>query len=244
MNRPALVALGDSLSCGEGVGVRVPQERTWVALLAGALDARLVPLARPGATVHDVAGRQVAAAPPGEVATVLVGLNDITRAGWSPEAFADALFRVVTRLRAGSVLLGRVHDPTRLLPLPRRVRAGIATRVAQVNAAVDACARADTRVRIVDVGAVPDLALRRSWAADRLHPELAGHWALAAAAAGVAAAAGHRVAGLPPAPAPVPPPTLAAEARWLAAHGLPWLARHGGRTALVPRPRRRVIHAG
>ena len=67
-----VVALGDSLTCGEGVGVRVRPEDTWVALLARALPAgRLVRLAVPGARVADVRCGQLPLVPGGvDVATL------------------------------------------------------------------------------------------------------------------------------------------------------------------------------
>ena len=41
-----VIALGDSITCGEGVGVRVHLAHTWAAVLAHALGAELDLLAQ------------------------------------------------------------------------------------------------------------------------------------------------------------------------------------------------------
>jgi hypothetical protein len=50
-----IAALGDSTSCGEGVGLRVPSTGTWPARLAAATSGgELLPLSRPGARLQDL----------------------------------------------------------------------------------------------------------------------------------------------------------------------------------------------
>jgi lysophospholipase L1-like esterase len=226
-----LVALGDSTSCGEGVGLRLPAELTWPALLGGALPgSALLSLAAPGARLRDVLASQVqrAAAHAPHVVTLLVGLNDISRGGFDARSFAVDL-RAALALLAPSepvVLLGRLHDPTRLLPLPPALRRTVQERRAAVNAAVDAaCADGGGRVLALDLSQVAGLEARAAWEVDRLHPNRAGHALLAAAAAGVL-----RQHGLAVGPVPVPPtgraPGRLDEAGWLVRSGLPWLAGH------------------
>lgn len=98
-----VVALGDSLSCGEGVGIHVQPGQTWVALLADALPGgSLHQLSVAGARVRDVLNHQL----PGamgqrpDLATVLVGLNDIIRTGFHPDRFRADLAEIVMGLRA------------------------------------------------------------------------------------------------------------------------------------------------
>ncbi|WP_336033318.1 GDSL-type esterase/lipase family protein [Geodermatophilus sp. FMUSA9-8] len=224
-----IAALGDSTSCGEGVGVRVPVARTWPAVLAAAVPgARLTLLARAGARVRDVRAGQLAAAVAGapDVATVLAGLNDVARSDLDPAALADDLGAVVSGLRAAGavVVLGRLHDPGRVLPLPAGVRAAVRGRVGAVNAAVDAAA-ADPGVLVLDLAAVPSVTDRRAWDVDRLHPTAALHARIAAAAGALLTAAGLPVRV--PDPPPLPPtPGPARELAWAARHGLPWVAAH------------------
>ncbi|MDQ3475438.1 MAG: GDSL-type esterase/lipase family protein, partial [Actinomycetota bacterium] len=83
-----VVALGDSFSCGEGVGLDIRPEQTWTALLCDALPgARLVNLSRAGARVRDVRRHQlpVAVTVRPELVTIVVGLNDVIRSGLSAE---------------------------------------------------------------------------------------------------------------------------------------------------------------
>ena len=223
-----IAALGDSTSCGEGVGLRVPSGATWPARLTAATPgAELLPLAAPGARLRDLHAAQLptALASGAEVVTLLIGLNDISRAGFDRHAFAAELADVVVALRAtGAVLLlGRLHDATAVLPLPPGLRDAVRTRTAQVNQAVDACA--GERVHLLDLAAVPGLRMRRAWEVDRVHPNVAGHALIAQAAARVLRAAGCRIGPvrqprLPAAPGPVE------QAQWLLRHGLPWLGDH------------------
>lgn len=231
-----VVALGDSTSCGEGVGLRVPAQRTWPALLAAAVDGgALVPLAVAGSRVRDVRRHQLPAARAARpaVATLLVGLNDVSRGGFDARAVRADLRAVVrSLLRTGAaVLVGRLHDPCRHLPLPAPLAAHVRARVAAVNAAVDDAARLGAHV--LDLATVPALAERRAFAVDRLHPGPAAHAALAAAAADVLRAAGVPV-GVPAA-VPLPPraPGLVTTAWWGTRHGAPWLAAHA-RDVVLP----------
>ncbi|MGY1709669.1 SGNH/GDSL hydrolase family protein [Geodermatophilus sp. SYSU D00758] len=225
---PRVVALGDSTSCGEGVGLRVPRALTWPVRLAAALPgAELTCAAVPGARLRDVRAGQLApalAAHP-QVATVLAGLNDVSRGGLDPAAVEADLAAVVADLTGAgaTVVLGRLHDPTRSLPLPAAVRSAVLRRVAVVNAAVDRCARRPG-VLVLDLAAVPGVAVRRAWDVDRLHPTAELHGRIARAAALLLAGAGHRVDVPPAGPLPARAPGPVRELRWAARHGLPWLA--------------------
>lgn len=239
-----LAALGDSTSCGEGVGLSVDPARTWPARLAAALPGgELLPLAVAGARVRDVRAGQLARAVEARphLATLLIGLNDVSRVGFGEQRFADDLDACVQGLlRCGAtVLLGRLHDPTRHLPLPPALRREVQARVAAVNAVVDAVvdtARSDGGVLLLDLGGVPALQLRRAWAVDRVHPTPAAHGMLAAAAAQVLRSANLPVGVLHAEGLPDREPGAVEEAMWLARHGAPWLAAHA-REVLLPAAR-------
>lgn len=224
-----IVALGDSTSCGEGVGLGVPSCATWPARLAAATPGgELLPLAQPGARLRDVRIGQLPAAREtrADVCTLLIGLNDISRSGFAAPAFRHELVEVVEELRSGSrlVLLGRLHDPTALLPLPARLRRVLRERAAAVNRAVDTCLD-DDRVHPLDLAALPGLRMRRAWDVDRLHPNTAGHALIAEAAARTLRRAGLRFGPVRQQPLP-PSPRVLDEARWAVRHGLPWLSAH------------------
>lgn len=215
-----LLALGDSTSCGEGVGVRVPHEQTWPVLLADQLGLDAHVAARPGARARDLLA-QVAGCPPGRLATVLVGCNDVIRPTGVPldHDLGAALDAVSSRVE--QVVVMRLHDPTRLLPLAGPLRSVVVRRVCSVNAALDRVVRDRPGVVVVDLDRVVGLRHRSAWAVDRLHPSPHGHAVLATA---VARALGAAVSPPPP---PASAPGLVGEAVWLLRHGLPWVALRG-----------------
>jgi phosphatidylinositol alpha 1,6-mannosyltransferase len=223
-----IAALGDSISCGEGAGLRVPSGATWPARLAAATPGgELVPLAAPGARLVDVRRDQLepALASGAQVITLLIGLNDLSRGDFDGRRFAADLAGVTAALRdTGAVLLlCRLHDATGVLPLPARVRDLVRARTAAVNQAVDTCSGGP--VHLLDLAALPGLRMRRLWDVDRVHPNAAGHALIAEAAARALRRAGCRVGPIrrsahPPSPGPLQ------EARWVLRHGLPWLAAH------------------
>jgi lysophospholipase L1-like esterase len=226
--KPTLLALGDSISCGEGVGVHVDRARTWVGLLADALGADLDLLARSGCRVHDVRAQQlpVALARPASLASMLIGLNDVIRAGFDPAAVRDDLHAVVDGLRAAdtTVLLVRLHDPTALVPMPAWLKRQVVERVSIINDAVDSARRPG--VLVLDMARLPALRDRGGWAVDRLHPGPAGHLAMAVAGTALVGEYGFDVTAPLVLPAEVSRHTRRAEARWVVRHGAPYLARH------------------
>jgi len=229
-----MLALGDSISCGEGVGIHIDIAHTWVGLLADALGTELDLLARSGCRVADVRAEQlpVAVARPAPLAGLLVGLNDVIRAGFDPAAVRADLMSVVDGLRAAdmTVLLVRLHAPTALVPLPAPIRSRLIERVSVINNAIDS-ARAPGVV-ILDMAEVPALRYRGGWAVDRLHPGPAGHLAMAAAATALLSESGFPSCAPLVCPAVLPGHTKRAEVRWLIRHGAPYLIRHVPKMAL------------
>lgn len=223
-----VVALGDSTSCGEGVGLRVPARCTWPALLCAQLPGtEVTSVAVAGAGVRDVRAAQLplVLASDADLCTLLIGLNDVSRGGFERSAFAADLRAVVDGLRTTGalVLLATLHDPTAVLPLPSRLRAAVQERIAAANDAVLDCVGEE--VLLLDLAALTSLRQRRMWDVDRVHPNVAGHAAIAAAAADVLRTAGHRV-GAVPQPEGCRSNDAVREARWTLRHGLPWLGRH------------------
>lgn len=235
-----VVAVGDSLSCGEGVGIHVAPDQTWAAQLTASIPAAgLTQLSVAGARLCDVIDHQLpqALACRPDLATVLVGLNDIIRAGFGPDRFRADLIALVHALSAtgATVLVATLHDPgwTRPVPLTPRLRRHLGERVAIVNDAVRDAVRdlADGRIRLLDVARIGDLCHLGAWEVDRVHPSPAGHRLIAAAA--VQALHGTDLptpAPLPRHPMPLPAGRLA-RASWILTCGIPWLVQHGGRVA-------------
>ena len=222
-----IVALGDSLTCGRGVGVQVRTEETWVSLIAaGAPGGRLVQLAEPGARIRDVCVRQLPRVPAADVVTMLAGLNDIARAGFDAAQLREDMLTLLRQLtgRGTPVLIVRLHDPVEMLRLPKWLGAVVRQRVAAVNQAVDD-ARSWPGVMSLDLASIPALRLPGSWSTDRIHPSRAGHQAVAASAAAVLIEHGHCWRPLPQPEVPAGA-SVGATAWWALRYGMPYLASH------------------
>ena len=226
------VALGDSSTEGlddpDGAG----GYRGWADRLAEHLaavqpDLLYANLAVRGRLVRQVREEQLARALALEpdVATVFAGVNDVLRPRFDLAAVVDDLEHMYAALRGAgaTVLTITVPDPSRVMPVARR----LAPRIAAYNAAVrQAAERAG--VLLVDVGSSPVAGDPRLWSEDRLHANSLGHERIAA---GLAHALG--LPGADPGwaePLPVDPPrgrlaAAAAEARWVRTHLAPWLVR-------------------
>ncbi|GAC1445407.1 MAG: SGNH/GDSL hydrolase family protein [Mycobacteriales bacterium] len=223
-----LVALGDSFTCGQGVGVLIPPEQTWVARLASRFPrGTMICLASPGARLADVRARQLPMAPLADLVSVMAGLNDIARTGFDAERVRADLRSTVERLitRPVPVLLARLHDPSRPLSLPWPLCRLIRARVEQLNAAVDEVA-SHRSVIVLDLAAVPALRTAAGWAVDRVHPSVAGQAAIAEHAARQLRDRGWLLRDDPLAP-PARAATRVARAYWCLRHGLPYAVTHG-----------------
>jgi lysophospholipase L1-like esterase len=230
-----IAAFGDSFSCGEGVGTTLDPRWTWVSVLARSMGYDVTVYARPGTSTREVAAQVRAASKGAEIATLLVGLNDVVRADFEADRVRQVFARLVAELAAKhrTVLVARWHDPVGLrpvpVPMPAQLGARIAARMAQVNDAVSAAAALHGAL-VLDLAAIAELRDRAAWAVDRVHPSRYGQHAIAAAAGDVLREAGYDVR-LEPAQLPNPIRRID-EARWLVAHGAPWLVKRLRRVAL------------
>lgn len=221
----SVVALGDSFTCGQGVGLRVAPSQTWVALLTDSLPkGHLVSLATPGARVRDVLLRQLGHVGEARLASLLIGLNDVARSGFTPPQVREDLLEAVQALTGSGaeVLLGRLHDPTEMLWLPAGLVRAVQRRVGVVNAAIDEAGRSPG-VHLLDLADAPVLGTPSGWAVDRVHPSILGHRGIAAAAARLLAAAGWQVAPLPD-PERSRGPSRTARSWWTLRYGMPYAA--------------------
>lgn len=254
MAGPVVVALGDSITAGVGdaarpTGAHGPGWAGHLAALAGA--ERFLKVARNGARAADLADqlpRALSAGP--DLATVMVGGNDVLRSDFSAREVASGLSTAVTALRdAGcAVVLARLPAIALFEAMPPTVGRVMRARVDAVNRAVDTVAQTAPRRRladprgsvvVLDVGTAVVAPAAGAWHLDRVHPSATGHRLLAAHAAQALCRAGvldlrddtgeaptadellRRLGPVPPAPSP------AARLTWLAVAGLPWCVRRG-----------------
>lgn len=234
------VAVGDSVTEGLGDTSRMPEGecRGWadrlaqLVAVAGRGPIGYANLAVRSRRVADVVEEQIpqAIALGADLVSVLVGGNDLVRAGARPIALADRVGAAIKRLREAGcdVLVVTAFMPAR--PELRVIRARfrvfnerLAWHVARHGA------------MFLDVASDASLVGDGRWADDRVHLNSAGHRALAYAAAGVlgvpdAAELARLDASLHADEEPDEPPLGTGE--WLRLHAAPWLIRRlRGRTA-------------
>ncbi len=229
-------ALGDSITLGVGDPAPGGGWRGWAGLLAQGLPAgRLVNLAANGARVADVERTQLPRAlelrP--DVASVVVGVNDILRAGFDDAGIQASLAHVTGSLSAAGavVLTMRLPDPGMMLGLPAVLARPLGRRLQVINEAMDEVAE---RFGTLHFDVAADLAARdrRMWSADRLHPSERGHRYIAGRFHDQLAGRGYVVGPRPGAEPTSPPPTRLDTAAWMATKGTCWVLRRC--TDLVP----------
>jgi lysophospholipase L1-like esterase len=180
--RLGVLALGDSITNGGGElqwGVAL---QSWALWLARGLGLPYSPHAVDGARVDDVLSIQVPAVGDGrfDLGCLYIGVNDVRALDWEPERFERGHSEVVAFLRERC---DRVLTATVPLDLGRP-RAG--ARVAEVNAAIEASARAAGAL-VLDLRGFGG---RNLLMADHVHPTAFGQIAIAERALDVLAADG------------------------------------------------------
>ena len=183
--RLGVLAFGDSITNGGGElqwGVAL---QSWALWLARGLGLPYTPHAADGARVEDVLGAQVTAVGDGryDLGCLYVGVNDVRRLDWDRERFERDHEQALAFLAARCDRLLTATVPLDL----GRPRAG--TKVAEVNAAIEASARRHAAL-VLDLR---DFGARNLVMADHVHPTAFGQIAIAERALDVLAADGMPV---------------------------------------------------
>lgn len=259
--------MGDSITAGVGdaIGPDAPYGPGWaahLAILAGA--SSFLNLASNGMRARDVAGSQLgtALAERPQIATMLVGGNDVLRSDFSVPEIARSLSTAVGAMQeaGAAVVLARLPAIRLFEHAPGRVARVMRGRMDAVNAVVDGVAARAAgvggKVVVVDMGAAIAGTAVRPWHVDGVHPSPSGHRQLAISAARALSGAG--VLALPSGAVEAPtgaedplwaalptvgtPPSAVQRLIWLAVAGLPWCLRRG--RDFVPGLLRAVVDAG
>ena len=187
------VALGDSLTEGVGDPDRRGRLRGWADRLAQAMsgadpELAYANLAQRGLRAEEVRLGQLEPAlrlrP--DLASILVGMNDLLEPRFHPARFERELAAIVGPLRqAGAlVLTATIPDVTTFSPLPKRFLTGIRARIRATSDAVRAVSE-EHGALCLDLAALPEARQREVMSVDRLHPGPRGHVLLAQAFAGL-----------------------------------------------------------
>jgi lysophospholipase L1-like esterase len=178
------VILGDSAAAGIGDSDEFGNNFGWGYYLARCIQSPLVyaNVSRPGAQsqeVRDVQLKHALDLKP-DLAAVIVGGNDVLRNGFSPQRFHQNLREIVSQLTAqnSTVLLLELHDPNKILKLPKTLAAILDRRITMVNALTQAVA-AEFSTKLLKTREIADIYAKDMWHVDRMHPSKKGHQHLA-----------------------------------------------------------------
>jgi lysophospholipase L1-like esterase len=176
-----LVALGDSITVGEGEPLQGVVMQSWAQWTAEALDLPFHKLARNGATapeiLRDLAPRMRGAY---DVACVYAGVNDVRSDPWDPEAYRATMDELLVRAGDHAARVAVCSLPTDLGRPSSGAKAAEASTVVRELAA----ARGALLVDLEDLGG------RRMVLPDVVHPTALGQVEMAARAVRVLAADG------------------------------------------------------
>jgi lysophospholipase L1-like esterase len=187
---PRYVALGDSLTAGEGDVGSDGRRVGWARRLARLLTARtavccgLTNLATGGATVPVVLGEQLPAVPAlrPDLVSVTVGMNDIKAPEFDPGVFAAGMGRLLDGLTVtgATVLACTLPDIAEVIPLPPELVDIAHRRIRQASDVIrDQSARCG--VVCLDAWAMPGTTDPGLFSPDRFHPNASGHSLMATA---------------------------------------------------------------
>ena len=171
------LAYGDSIT--EGWGASAPG-RTWLATAARRLDLEAVNFGYAGSGRGELVVAEAMAAVPADLITIAFGTNC-----WGMIAFSEELLEATVRAFVASVRVGHPHTPiVAVSPIvrpdaettPNRLGATLARLRAAYERAVLGLGTADAGITLVRGGEL----VTAGQLADGIHPDDAGHAALAA----------------------------------------------------------------
>ena len=185
MERVATFAiLGDSAASGVGDSDKNGVTRGWSYYLAKHFQDPLVyiNLSRPGAQSAEVLRDQLPKAlmfKP-DIVAVIVGGNDALRNGFDPNKLHQNLRAIILELKklGTEVLLLQLHDPTRIVPLPKLLAQVLCRRVNAVNRVIHSVGN-EFNAQILLTRSIQDIYERKVWHIDRMHPSKYGHQIMA-----------------------------------------------------------------
>lgn len=226
MKRPITLAiLGDSAATGVGDYDQFGRPRGWCYHLASAFvqPVNLIQVARSGAQSYEVRDVQLPKAivyrP--DIAALVVGGNDLLRNGFSPHMLYENLRSTITEFKSygAEVLMLQLHDPTKIVPLPKLLARVLRRRVNAVNEVYERLVD-EFELVFLRTRNLPDIYQSHLWHFDRMHPSAHGHFTLAKNFRDLLASRGW---GLGDLEIPNIAPTTKLDNKiWMLRNGTPW----------------------
>ena len=176
--------LGDSAASGVGDSDANGITRGWAYYLAQSFTEPIVfsNLSRPGAQSAEVLEHQLPLAlelQP-DICAVIVGGNDALRNGFDPEKYHQNMRKILSQLQESGtqILLLQLHDPTKIVKLPKLLGQILLRRINAVNQAIDKLSR-EFDVEVLRTRRISGIYERKVWHIDRMHPSKYGHQLMA-----------------------------------------------------------------
>lgn len=176
--------LGDSAASGVGDAGPHGVNRGWAYYLTQSFVHPVVysNLSRPGAQSIEVVEHQLPLALELEpdICAVIVGGNDALRNGFDPEKYRQNLRKTLLALQgSGSqILLLQLHDPTRIVKLPKLLGQILLRRINAVNQVIHKLSQ-EFDVEVLYTRRISGIYDRKVWHIDRMHPSKYGHQLMA-----------------------------------------------------------------
>ena len=176
--------LGDSAASGVGDSDANGITRGWAYYLIQSFTEPIVfsNLSRPGAQSAEVLEHQlpIALELQPDICAVIVGGNDALRNGFDPEKYYQNMRKTLSQLQESGthILLLQLHDPTKIVKLPKLLGQILLRRINAVNQAIDKLAR-EFDVEVLRTRRISGIYERKVWHIDRMHPSKYGHQLMA-----------------------------------------------------------------
>ena len=176
--------LGDSAASGVGDSDVNGVTRGWAYYLIQSFTEPIVfsNLSRPGAQSAEVLEHQlpIALELQPDICAVIVGGNDALRNGFDPEKYHQNMRKTLSQLQESGahILLLQLHDPTKIVKLPKLLGQILLRRINAVNQAIDKLAR-EFDVEVLRTRRISGIYERKVWHIDRMHPSKYGHQLMA-----------------------------------------------------------------
>jgi lysophospholipase L1-like esterase len=227
-NYPTFVVVGDSAAFGTGDEIRHGVFRGWAGFLAEAFQdgCDYFNFSRPGAKSTEVLEKQLPKAlrEQPDICALIVGGNDMLRNTFDPILLYKNLRSCCQQLMAmgSEVIMVELHDPNKLLKLPKLMRRVLNRRVNAVNAIYRKVAL-EFEIITIKTRNINDVHNLRNWHIDRMHPGPVGHFMLARSVAEQLRRRGWAVSM--PHHLEISQKSKAERIKWLLRNGTPWFLK-------------------
>ncbi|NBY51352.1 MAG: SGNH/GDSL hydrolase family protein [Actinobacteria bacterium] len=219
------VVMGDSAAYGTGDVTKADRPLGWTYRLAEAIEAPLtyLNLARPGAKSTELVEFQLplAAQFKPDVAVVVVGGNDMLRNNFCPHRLKTNMVEILSRLHelGAQVITLQLHDPSKILKLPKPLESALMKRVDSVNRVYEELSESFPLISL-KAREIDGVNERKNWHVDMLHPGPQGHQLLAKAAIQELSRRGIAVKDI--AVSEIPELSKWEKTQWMLTKGTPW----------------------